>query len=749
MTALEELAERCGIEASYVDARGETRQLEPATRARVFEALGLKATDEAAARDVLEDLDRAEWRRGLPPVIVVPEGRPIEISLTLKAGAAACSWTLVLEDGTRRSGAIAVASLRLTEAGDAMGAGAGMDAGTGQAERRRWQLEDGLPAGYHRLTVAGDVIGNTASTHVIVTPVACWLPPSLVAGGRIWGVAAQLYLLRSARDWGIGDFGDLRAFVDLLAQRGADVVGVNPLHALFPDQPERASPYSPNSRLLLNVLYIDIPALPEYAECAAAQALVGGQEFRAALAACHAAPQVDYTAVAQLKLPVLSRLHAAARAQRRSRRWREFQAFRRARGVALERACVFDVLRQHWMAESPRGADWRTWPAEFRDPDSAAVRAFARAHEEAVSFRCWLEYCADAQLESAAQAARGMAVGLYRDLAVGADATGAEGWVNQRAVVAGVTIGAPPDIYNPGGQDWGLPPFDPRALREEAYASWIELLRANMRHAGGLRIDHVMGLRQLYWVPAGCEPAAGAYVRYPFEDMLGILALESRRHRCLVVGEDLGTVPQGFRERMTAAGVLSYRVVLFERDAAGYLPPERYPPLSLAVSGSHDLPTLSAWWDGSDLRLKDSLKLFPAPADRERALEERDRDRRDLLSAFAAAGIAAPPADVGADVHGGTEAFRAAAHAFLARSRSAIALLQIDELTGEQRPVNVPTTSDQYPNWRRRQSATLEEIEVSPTLTDEVERLRALRRSGVHVADENPVRRRRGGRGPD
>jgi 4-alpha-glucanotransferase len=252
-----------------------------------------------------------------------------------------------------------------------------------------------------------------------------------------------------------------------------------------------------------------------------------------------------------------------------------------------------------------------------------------------------------------------------------------------------------------------LPPFNPRALRDEAYRSFIELIRANMRHAGGLRIDHVMALQQLYWIPAGQPPSEGAYVRYPLDDLVGILALESQRNRCLVVGEDLGTVPAGFRERMAEAHILSYRVLYFERDANGFLPPERYPKLALAVAGSHDLPTLHAWWDSSDLKLKESLDLFPTAEDEDRAWTERRRDIAQLADALRRAGLAGTAAI-------DAEAFNQAAHRFLARSTAAIALAQMDDITDETSPVNVPTTSDQHPNWRRRLSLTLDEIVEHP-----------------------------------
>jgi len=284
----------------------------------------------------------------------------------------------------------------------------------------------------------------------------------------------------------------------------------------------------------------------------------------------------------------------------------------------------------------------------------------------------------------------------------------------------GAQVGAPPDIYNPAGQDWGLPPFHPRALREEGYRSFIELIRANMRHAGGLRIDHVMGLRHLYWVPKGQKPSAGAYVRYPFDDLIGILALESHRHRCLVVGEDLGTVPDGFREHMAAANILSYRVLFFEQDTRGnFLQPEVYPTLALAVVGSHDLPTLRGWWEGRDIALRQRLSLYPEPHEAERQRAARRQDKAALLRALRRAELL-PESEWDPDI----PLLARAVHAYLALSSSVLAMAQIDDLTDETDPVNVPATSDEHPNWRRRLSMTLAEVAAHPRFIDIAEAFR-------------------------
>jgi 4-alpha-glucanotransferase len=480
--------------------------------------------------------------------------------------------------------------------------------------------------------------------------------------------------------------------------------------------------------LLLNTLNIDVLAIPEFLNYPENRELIASEEFCHKLEACRAQSLVDYAAVAALKLDILEKLFESSAQAMDPARWQAFKDFRREQGEVFERNCLFLALRQHFSGHHEDDADWHRWPEDYRDPNSAAVADFAARHRRRLDFLAWLQWIADEQLGAAAAIAkeRGMVVGLYRDLAVGADRTGAETWANAPAVISGAQVGAPPDIYNPAGQNWGLPPFHPRALREEGYRSFIELVRANMRHAGGLRIDHVMGLQHLYWVPQGQKPSAGAYVRYPLDDLVGILALESHRQCCLVVGEDLGTVPEGFRERMAAANILSYRVLFFEQAPDGsFLPPDAYPPGALAVLGSHDLPTLRGWWEGRDITLKQRLGLYPEPSEATRQQQARQREKAALLRGLRKEGLL-PQNESEPDI----PLLSRAAHAYLARTRSVLAMAQIDDLTDEADPVNVPATSEEHPNWRRRLSMTLEEIAAQPHFVEVAETFRIERSRG-------------------
>ena len=702
-TSLDVLAAKMGIVPEFRDARGNRVRTSEATQRSLLKAMDIEADDDAQVTRSLEMLESEQWQQSLAPVHVIMIGRdPMAIDVVLPADSGVLHWTVTLEGGDSQRGSVEFSNLRLLESKQFQGH---------RLERRRLLIGADLPRGYHVLQIEP----SATRTTLIITPRECWLPAAFEGGGRLWGLAAQLYLLRSDNNWGIGDYTDLRELIILGASRGADVIGLNPLHTLFADDPEQASPYSPATRLLLNVLNIDVRAVPELPNCAKARELIDSADFQSRLRSCRAQQWVDYAAVAELKTAALNLLFNACRESGDPDRWPAFQRWRKERGELLEKNCLFLALREHF-ARTAGCADWHNWPAEFRNPTSREVQQFAREHHESLDQIAWQQWIAEAQLAAAAHEARdrNMRIGLYRDLAVGANPSGAETWVNPQAVVTGARVGAPPDIYNPAGQNWGLPPFNPRALRAEGYRSFIQLIRANMRCAGGLRIDHVMALQQLYWVPQGGRPQDGAYVQYPLHDLVGILALESHRHRCLVVGEDLGTVPENFRERMAEANILSYRVLLFEQNqkTGEFISPDRYPALSLAVTGSHDLPTLRGWWAGADLELKQRLGLFPDKDEADAQRASRRRDKAALIEALRREGLLPPDSDPRFG-----ELVRAV-HAFLARSASALVMAQLDDLSDELEQVNVPGTADERPNWRRRLSLTLPELAGSTRLTE-------------------------------
>lgn len=691
--ALDAIAAFHNIELEYTDAHG--RQQSTARRARrnLLASLGVRAESPEAIAAALAEVERARWQRALPPAIVAYRDRgPLSAEIVLRSDTRRVEWYLNLEEGAAVRGTSDFATLPLLETSMV---------GESCMARRRLVLDGDIPDGYHALSL--DPGGH--SCHFIVTPGRCWLPEMREDGRRLGGVAAQLSLIRSERNWGIGDFTDLRQLLQHAASNGIDIVGVSPMHATFLDVPEQASPYSPSTRLLLNVLNLDVSSIAGFAEDRAAQEAMATPGFQRKLSACRESGLVEYATVASLKLPVLRLLYERAAANRDSEAWREFGSFRDGQGKPLQLGCLFQALRTHFAQAPACQTDWRTWPAEFQHPESPAVAAFAHEHAEEISFYAWLQWQADLQLASAAEAGRGMRVGLYRDLAIGTDPAGAECWSKGSVMMATAHVGAPPDLLNPQGQDWGLAALNPENLRNEGYASFIDLLRANMRHAGALRIDHVMALQHLWCIPEGFPASQGAYIRYAFEDLVGVLALESQRNRCLIVGEDLGTVPAGFRERMSEARVLSYRVLAFERTAdGGFLPASAYPKLALAVAGNHDLPTLRGWWEGRDIALDAQLRSAESTEEIERRLRQRHDECVRLLEVLHREGLLAMTDPVTQDT------LVRAVHGFLGRTRCLLAMVQLDDLAGEVDPVNLPGTTDQYPNWRRRLSVPLESL---------------------------------------
>jgi 4-alpha-glucanotransferase len=702
------LADLAGIETRYRDVWGAEREVSEETISRLLAAMGYGAETEAQAREHLHAAEEAAWGGLLEPVTVLVESAPREILVTApNGGSGRLEWQLLSEDGSRQEGAVSLHECPVRETREVM---------EKQLARRALALPP-LALGYHMLTVRYG--GREATATIIFTPAQCYLPPELQPEQRIWGLATQLYALRSARNWGIGDFSDLAVLGEGAAHYGARAVGVNPLHALFAAVPRHISPYSPSSRLFLNHLYIDVEAVPEFADCAPARHLAEVPETQRLLAAAREAEFVDHEAVAACKNPILELLYRCFRERHlgsaTTERGAEFREFREAMGEPLRQFALFEALH-HEMVSSEFGFSWQRWEIALRDPTSPEVAAFAVEQRDRIEYFEFLQFEADRQLGAAARRGReaGLSLGLYRDLAVGVDPHGAEAWAAQDISVPGATIGAPPDLLNLKGQDWGLAPMSPLALRRRAYMPFVACLRANMRHAGALRIDHVMALQHLYWIPRGMGPEHGAYVAYPVEDLVNILALESHRHRCAVIGEDLGTVPEGFRERMQRANVLSYRVLVFERQSDGsFLPPDCYPALATASVGTHDTATLRGYWAGRDLEWRGQLDLYPGPEAREDDRANRERERRLLIDALRREGVLPPDiaeslfTDEGARYR---PELSEAVHRFLGRSEARFVLVQIEDACGELEQINLPGTVDEHPNWRRKLSLPVERI---------------------------------------
>ncbi len=700
--ALLQLAGLIGIEARYTDALGQTREVSDDTLLALTAAFGLPS-DPVCARRQLEEQQRL-LPLGLEAahLVHVEDQRP-ELLLRLPPGCRRVFWSCHLADGDERSGRVMV------------------DANS-NVERFAIALPSGLPLGYHRLEIEAD--GISAHADLIVAPDRCHLPAELGPGSRSWGLSCQLYGLRSERNWGMGDFSDLATLARAAGRCSASVVGVNPLHALFAAEPRHVSPYSPSSRSQLDYLYIDVTAVAGFAEDESIRDLMGGQWFGATHWAARSAEFIDYGAVAACKRSVLEALFRRFRSldlgvngMATSVAGRAFRDFQQSAGRLFADFAVFEALHEHHLREN-RHFSWHSWPTPMRDPRSPQVAAFAAAHRDRVEFFQFLQWEADRQLAAASRAGReaGLSIGLYRDLAVGADPNGAEAWADQELIAPGASIGAPPDALSRGGQNWGLAPVNPLALRRQGFAPFIASLRANMRHAGILRIDHVMSLNRLYWIPNGMEAKAGAYVNYPFKELIRLVALESRRQACGVVGEDLGTVPEGFRDTMRSANILSYRIFAFERKCdRTFVPPSQYPALAAASAATHDIATLKGFWLGTDIIWRRRLGLYPDRQAQEGEAAERHRDRSLLLDALVREGLIAPTQIAEFLPEGGEPVYtiqlRDAIFAYLGRSRARLMLVQLEDVLSEVEQANLPATTDAHPNWRRRLSRSLEEID--------------------------------------
>lgn len=531
--------------------------------------------------------------------------------------------------------------------------------------------------------------------------------PAWLSDTRVWGISLQLYELRSRRNWGIGDFADLATFCDIAAAAGADFVGLNPLHALFLAEPDRCSPFSPSSRRFLNPLYIAVDEVEGYEPAGPVAAKARNLS---------ALPTVDYRQVAALKITALRQIWSSDAWRAQTADAASFDLFCARRGETLRMHALFEALSEEMVSRGD-GSGWCEWPEEYADPKSPAVAEFTRANTDEVRFQCWLQWLCETQLEKAAVIARGagMRIGLYLDFAVGEAPDGSATWTDRDAYVVGQSIGAPPDYFSAYGQDWGLTPISPETLERTGCAAFAEPIVASMRFAGALRIDHVMALERLFFVPEGRLPADGRYVDYPTDALMDVLASLSEEHGALVIGEDLGVVPEGFRQRMGERRILSYRIVYFEKSGERFKRAEEYPELAIACLSTHDLAPLRAWWRGDDIRLRSGIGAIDA-AMAVTQTQERAIERKSLVETLGQSGALAPEeanryADAAAKPgEFPPVGFAAAMHRFIALTPSRLVAARLADLTGDDRPTNLPGTVDAYPNWRFKCPVSIEDL---------------------------------------
>jgi len=719
--SVERLAHLRGIGDVYHDYRGELKYFTLETKISLLRAMGCAVDDPAALALELSRLETGSRRRFLPPIAAAHGSRvSIDINVTAQEFGSTLVWSVCFEDGSRRDGTTSTADCAEIWRGAVDGA---------WITRRRFELPVDLPAGYHELE-AKIGAGAAARSLLVVSPPQCYEPAPIVAGRRLWGIAVQLYTLRSRDNWGIGDFNDLRSLIRWVAPHGAGFIGLNPLHALAPADPARASPYSASNRHFLNVLYISVPLVPEFSDCAAVRERLAGSSAAHRLRDLRGCELVDYRGVADLKFEMLELLYRDFRDRHLAAgtgRARDFLAFVATGGDLLRTHARFDALDRYFRAASGSASGWLSWPEEFRDVNGKAAMQFAAAHPQEVEFYAYLQWLAHEQLRGAQALARelGMSIGLYGDYAVGANPSGSETWADPSSYCLGAEIGAPPDPLALKGQGWGIPPQDPSVMQAQRLQGFARLIRSNMHYYGALRLDHVMSLFRLWWVAAGFSPTDGAYVHYPLEQLLTVLSLESVRNACLVVGEDLGVVPDEMRRAMPEYGLYNYKVLLFEKLDGRFRRPEEYVRRALATVTTHDMPTLRSYWEGRDIELRRRLNLYPSAELEGQVTRERAHDRELLLAALQEQGL--KPAQQATPFDPFTAEFAHAVHLYLARSATALTALQIEDLLGMTEPVNVPGTDHEYPNWRRKVTADIEDIAARADLAAQLDEIHAAR----------------------
>ncbi|ERB66848.1 4-alpha-glucanotransferase [Vibrio coralliilyticus OCN008] len=699
--ALKQVAEMAKIVDSYVSAWGDEAKVDDETIRYLLASLGYDTTNDET---LLQSAEKKHKKDVLDPALVVRDGDPVEVALNLGASAreSEFSWRLDTEQGEVLEGYLQSQIVRdeRKEGGPLV-----------------FALPSDLAWGYHKLTITRKRRKSPYEMTLIVTPRSCFKQGEIEGGKKMWGPSVQLYTLRTQHNWGIGDFGDLKQLVADIASRGGDFVGLNPIHSLFPANPEGASPYSPSSRRWLNIMYIDVSSVPEFALSIEAQQRVGSAEFQQRLQKARESHWVNYTEVADLKLSVLPLLFSEFKKRhldKNTERAQAFLAFVEEGGDSLMHQAAFDALHASLHAEDSNVWGWPVFPDEYRRFENTAVQKFIEQNHDQVHLYMYLQWVADIQINEAQALAeeKGMSVGLYRDLAVGVADSGAETWADDGNLVMDASIGAPPDILGPLGQNWGLPPLNPQVLQETSYDAYIKLLRANMKHCGALRIDHVLGLLRLWWIPKGENATKGAYIYYPVEDMLAILALESHRHQCSVIGEDLGTVPDEIVEILREAGVHSYKVFFFEtsEEDGGFISPAHYAEQSMSALCTHDMPTLRGFWHCDDLKMGEELGLYPDPEQLEGLFADRLECKQGILDSVAWHGYL--PEGVGRDAqYVPMDSYLAEAlQLHVAAGSSTLLSVQLEDWLEMDKPVNIPGTVEEYPNWRRKLSMNLDEV---------------------------------------
>jgi len=707
-------AESLGIQPEYWDIFGNRHELTSDLAQRLLAAMGLDASNAAALAHSLALRESDAWSRLSPPVAVVDHA-DIRVPLRAPAEAATLRWRIEAESGAVLEGEQDWLSLPETAHAE------------GRSERL-W-THAALPLGYHTLQLrwsASTGAAVQARMRLVVCPPRAYLPPSLERGEKRAGLAVSLYGVHTAHTWGCGDFTALKGVIDWTATHASgSYVALNPLHAIFNRQPYNTSPYLPSTIFYRNFLYLDVPAVDGFARSRWASRLLASESVRAEIAALNGSEFVEYERVARLKrLFLLLAFREFYRTEwlAETARGMAFARFLAREGARLEEFALFSAL-DHWLHKKyPDVWVWPQWPEPYRDPGSTACRDFQRTHPRAILFYKFVQWQLDLQAEAAQRHAleRGMEIGLFHDLPLANDSCGADLWSARGFFTQGCRVGSPPDDFSPNGQDWSFPPPNKERHLADGYRRFADSIRMSARHGGALRLDHVMRLFRLYWIPDGFDARTGAYVRDNAGDLLRVLALESVRQKVLIIGEDLGTVEPRMREMLDRFGILSYRLFYFERREDGTLiPPGEYPRQALVSSTTHDLPTLAGFWCGRDIDARERAGLLPDDGAAGRMREGRLRDKQFMLDALHEQALLPPGYPRQAELLPElTGELHNAITGFLALTPSMLLTLNQEDLTKEIDQQNLPATTHQYPNWRRKMKYSVEQLGQDPHALD-------------------------------
>jgi len=701
------LSKYAGISESYHDIWGNLHYTDIKTKKAILNSMGIKNLE--SPEEALKDYQKNQWVQIIPQVFVFKEdANEIKLRLNIpdKWLKFRLNWIIEAEkSGNKTEADFIPENLKELES-----------ITIGGVLYKAYELSldvRNLIFGYHKfyLNFSGSII---AEMTLICTPLKAYKPDSINNGQKLWGPALQIYSLRSSRNFGIGDFADIKKIMEIFAGLGGSIVGINPINALFPANPYHISPYSPSSRNFLNYIYLALDEIEEFHEAPSIKTMFE-EDLNSKIEKLKQLDYISYNEVGKFKFSVLEKIweyFKENKIKQKTERGADFIFFINEKGKNFYFA-LFNVLWEYFH-KNQNICCWSDWPEDFKDKNSEAVKKIANENIDRINFYQFLEWLCIQQLQIVGNKSLelGLNIGLYGDLPVSVDPNGFDVWFEKDVYAGGIGIGAPPDDFNLKGQNWGLIPFNPLKLKEYKYEPFISILRYNMKYVGAIRIDHIMSLMRLFWIPNGMKCSDGAYVNYILDDMMGILALESQRNMTLLIGEDLGTVPDIVREKMHEWGIFSYKVMYFQKNHDGsFKSPDQYEPDSLLTVSTHDLPTLKGFWNFRDIEIRTLLDLFPNDEIRRKQIETRENDRKALSYLLMINGLITEHQAI--DILSKKDIdinFLRLIYFCLAKSKSFILMLQLEDIMLESEQINLPGTVKTYPNWSRKYTKRIEDL---------------------------------------